>query len=120
MPVWMALLLALALGFGMIATSLAVSYRDVQYILPVFTQMLLYASPVAFPLSMVKNKHPGLYPWFCLNPLAGVLGAFRWSVLGHGTLHVGAVAWSATFAAIMLFIGAATFKRMERKFADVI
>jgi lipopolysaccharide transport system permease protein len=117
-PVWVALVAALALGAGLVAAALTVSYRDVQYILPVFTQMLLYASPVAYAASKV----PGEWRWaYYLNPLAPLLEAFRWSLLGTPTPPPwGYVAYAAAVSAGALVWGAFAFKRMERRFADVI
>ena len=123
-PVWMLILMGTALGLGMIAASLAVSFRDIQYILPIFMQMLMYASPVGYPLSVVTEKlhkhHPILAQWYPVNPLVGVLSAFRYSLLGAGRLPIIPLAWSAAFGAIMFVIGLFTFKRLESRFADVI
>jgi lipopolysaccharide transport system permease protein len=112
-----AILLALALGVGLLTASLAVSYRDVQYVLPVFLQILLYASPVAYTVSMVP---PDLRPFYTINPLSGVLECFRWCVLGLDAPPLRPLLYSAAVAATFLLIGLYAFKRMERKFADVI
>ena len=121
LPIWFALLLLLALGIGMYAAALAVTYRDVQYVIPVLMQFLLYASPVAYPLTFALTKLPPLFrPIYLLNPLAGLLQAFRWSLLNHGSLPLGAVAYSAAMSVLIFMGGAYAFKKMERKFADVI
>lgn len=117
LPVWMAILLMLALGIGFITTSLAVFYRDVQFILPVFVQILFYASPVAYSVDLVPERFRVVY---YLNPLSGVLDAFRWSVLGVGELRVGPVFYSGIVSAVLLLVGAFSFKRMERRFSDMI
>lgn len=117
LPVWIALLIMLALGIGLVTAALTVSYRDVQYILPVFLQMLLYASPIAYAVSVVPARWRGV---FFLNPLAGLLEAFRWSLLGRGHPSPWPLAYAAAVAAGVLLLGAFSFKRMERKFADVI
>ena len=117
LPVWMALLQMLALGMGLYISALMVSYRDVQHILPVFVQLLLYASPVAYAVSAVP---PHLQVFYHLNPLSGLLEAFRWSLLGSGHLPIGALAYSALAASTTLTLGAFAFKRMERLFSDVI
>ncbi len=98
-------------------SALAVSYRDVQYILPVFLQILLYASPIAYSISAVPAQWRALY---FLNPLSGLLEAFRWSLLGHGGPAAVPVAYAAAVAGGALLLGAFSFKRMERRFADVI
>ncbi len=117
MPVVLLLLLMLSLGIGICATALAVSYRDVGYIIPVFIQFLLYASPVAYALQEVPEQYRAIYS---LNPLAPLLEAFRWSLLGVGELEWGYLAYAAAMAGLAFAVGAFVFKRMERKFADVI
>ena len=117
LPVWFALLLMLALGVGMVTAALAVTYRDVQYVVPVLMQFLLYACPVAYSVTKVPAAYRTAY---FLNPLADLLAAFRWSLLGHGTLLWGGVAYAAVLSAFVFFGGAYAFKKMERKFADVI
>lgn len=117
MPLILLLMLVLALGIGFAATALAVSYRDVGYIVPVALQFLLYASPVAYPLQEVPERYRAIY---LLNPLAPLLEAFRWSLLGVGEVLWGHLLYSAACAATALIVGAFVFKRMERKFADVI
>ncbi len=117
LPVWLVVTLALAIGFGLMTASLAVRFRDINYILPVLIQFLIYASPVAYSLNAVPHS---LRPYFVANPLTGLLEAFRWSLLGVGHLHWEYAAYSAGFAVAMLVIGGAVFVRMERSFADVI
>jgi lipopolysaccharide transport system permease protein len=117
LPVWVVVVVMLSTGLGLLLASLAVKYRDINYVLPVLVQFLLYASPVAYALSAVPHS---LRLYFIANPLTGLLEAFRWSLLGTGSLHVGYVAYSAGFAVVALVLGWAAFGRMERSFADVI
>lgn len=122
LPVWLFLILLLSLGCGLIAAALTVSYRDVQYILPVAVNFLTFASPIAYAGSFVMSKLPAnLQPtYFFLNPLASLLEAFRWSLLGAGEVNWGYVAYSSLFTVLLFAIGALAFKKMERNFADVI
>ena len=117
LPVWMAMLLALAIGIGLWTASLMVSYRDVGYVVPVAMQILLYASPVAYAMSAVPES---LRFWYRLNPLVPVLEAFRWSLIGRGSLDPTSLGWAAGVIAVVFTLGLVSFKRMERKFADVI
>lgn len=117
LPIWLLLVLMLATGLGLAAAALSVPYRDVQYVLPVLLQFLLYASPVAYALNAVPLR---LRPIMAINPLTGLLEAFRWSLLDVGRLPVLAVVWSAIAAILVLLIGAFLFAAMERDFADVI
>jgi lipopolysaccharide transport system permease protein len=117
MPISLLLILMLAVGAGLFVSALTVSYRDVQYILPLILQLALYASPVGYAASEVPAKYVKLY---FLNPLAAPLEAFRRACLGTGQLHWGYLAYAAAFAVASLLIGGLSFKKMERKFADVI
>jgi lipopolysaccharide transport system permease protein len=117
LPVWVALLVTAAMGVGLFMSSLMVRYRDVQYVLPVMVQMLLYASPVAYALSAVPQKYRALFE---LNPLAGLLEGFRWSILGGEAMPWGSAAYAAGVSLLLGIFGAIAFKRMEQEFADVI
>lgn len=117
LPLWLALVLLMALGTGLIASSLMVRYRDVQYVLPVAVQFALFASPVAYSADAVPPSARGIYN---LNPLVGVLEGFRWSLLDLDPPSTGDVAFSAVFALVLFAVGVATFTRLQREFADVI
>jgi lipopolysaccharide transport system permease protein len=121
LPVWSALLLLLALGLGLLCAAATVTYRDVAYVLPVATQLLLYASPVGYTLAAARDRLPAwAYSLYLVNPLAGLTEAFRWSLLGEGELRAGPLAYSAAAAVGSFLLGALVFRRMERRFADVI
>jgi lipopolysaccharide transport system permease protein len=117
LPIWASLLLLLSLGVGLFAAALAVTYRDIQYILPVATQFLLYASPVAYALSAVPKKWHTVY---MLNPISSLLEGFRWSLLNHGALQPSMIAYASAVSIGVFLLGAFAFRRMERQFADVI
>lgn len=121
-PVAMLIVTAIGLGVGLWTAALAVSYRDIQYILPVALNILLYATPVAYPLEKVLEKVPpgwrGVY--FFLNPLASPLATMKASLLGTPMPAFGPLAVSGVTAALLLAGGTFAFKRMERSFADVI
>ena len=121
LPVFVLAACALAMGLGLFAASLMVSYRDVQYIVPVFTQFLLYASPVAYAASLIPERvGPKVATIFAVNPLVGLMEAFRWSCLGTPVASWGAVAYSLGVSLVLLILGATAFQGMERRFADVI
>lgn len=115
LPVWLLGLITLALGLGLVFSGLMVSYRDVAYAVPVMTNMLLYLSPVVYSAS-----ERGVSDFYYLNPIAGLMEAFRWSLFGRGEPRWWAVAYAFAFAAVILVIGVMSFKRLERRFADVI
>ena len=116
-PVWLLLLIMLAVGIGLFTSALMVSYRDIAYIMPVVTNLLLYASPVAYAVSAVPES---LRPYYFLNPISSILEALRWSLLGVGNVQWGYVLYSAVVITAVFIAGAFSFKRMERQFADII
>lgn len=122
LPLWTGLIVLMALGLGLIAASLTVSYRDVQYLLPVMIPFLMYASPVAYEISHLPEQYRTAY--MLLNPLASLIEGFRWSLLagaaGTAEPQWGFVAYSALMTLLVLLAGAAVFRRLERRFADVI
>jgi lipopolysaccharide transport system permease protein len=116
-PLWLALFFLLGLGLGLASSALMVRFRDVQYVLPVAVQLLLFISPVAYSLDAVPAGSRQIYE---LNPLAGMLEGFRWSVLGTAAPSAASVAYSVVAAVLALAFGLLIFNRMEQEFADVI
>jgi lipopolysaccharide transport system permease protein len=116
-PLWLALFVVLGLGVGLASSALMVRFRDVQYVLPVAVQLLLFLSPVAYSLSEVPASKRVLYE---LNPLAGLLEGFRWSLLGTTAPSAALTAYSVVTSLALLVLGLLVFHRMERNFADVI
>lgn len=116
-PFWLLLLLATALGIGFMSAAGAVSYRDVRQVMPVFLNMLLYASPVAYSANIVSGK---LRFFYMLNPLAPILQGFRWAVFGVSPPSIGNVVYAVFSAGLIFAVGALVFRNTERGFADVI
>lgn len=116
LPAFTLLTLITSLGFGIGTSALNARYRDVGYAIPFLTQLLLFISPVAYPASSVSDTFAPLY---YLNPMAGAIEGFRWSLLGMGNLSP-LTALSCVMAALLLLASVIYFRRMERSFADVI
>jgi len=117
LPVALLIAILLALGLGLWAAALNVSYRDVRYVVPVFSQFLMWGSPVAYAASTI----PQSAQWFVsINPMVGILESFRWAVLGTPMANWSSVVLSAVVAVAMFMLGSAIFQRAERRFADVI
>lgn len=116
-PIWLLLLLMYAIGAGLVATSLMVSYRDVGYVLPVAVQILFYACPIIY---LSSNVPPRAQFWYHVNPLSSIFEAIDWSLFGLGSLDWPRLAYAAAAGVAALLFGVFTFKRMEQKFADVI
>jgi lipopolysaccharide transport system permease protein len=116
LPLLLVLALVTALGVGLWLSALNVEYRDVRYTIPFVTQFWLFATPVAYPSSLLVEPWRTLYG---LNPMVGVVEGFRWALLG--TAPPGPLlGLSAAVSIALLVTGAFYFRRMERGFADVI
>lgn len=119
--IWLPALLLLAaaasLGTGLWLSALNVQFRDVRYTLPFLTQFWLFATPIAYPSSLLSKPWRTLYG---LNPMAGVVEGFRWALLGTGTAPGALILVSALATALMLVLGLFYFRRMEKTFADVV
>ena len=112
------LTLVIALGVGLWLAALNVLYRDVGYVLPVLTQMWLFLSPVGYSSATVPERLQLLY---ALNPMTGVIEAFRWAFLGETTSILGLqILISVVIGLVLLISGMFFFRRMERTFADRI
>lgn len=117
LPLWFAALVLFALGLGLYFAALVVRYRDVQHALPILLQFALYATPIAFATSAVP---PSLARYIRINPLVGVLEAFRWSIVGSGLPRTSDLLYSFVAVVAALAIGVLSFRRLEREFADVV
>jgi lipopolysaccharide transport system permease protein len=120
LPFFIVLALIAALAVGIWLSALNVEYRDVQYMVPFITQFWMYATPVIVPLYVLAHRAPWAVPIISLNPLTGVVDGSRWALLGANSLDVLSLAISAATAILGLLLGLVYFRRMERKFADVI
>jgi lipopolysaccharide transport system permease protein len=117
LPLLIVLALVTALGVGLWLSALNVLYRDVRYVVPFLTQVWLFATPIAYPSSLLDSPWRTLY---ALNPMVGVVEGFRWALLGTGSRPGPMVAASSLAALALLVGGAFYFRRMEDTFADVI
>jgi len=113
----MILALTAALSVGLWLSALNVRYRDVGHTVPFLMQLWMFASPIAYPLSLVPQQWRFVYS---LNPMVGVIEGFRWALLGKASPHLVVIASSTTAVLALLFGGIIYFKRMERTFADVV
>ena len=117
LPFFMLLALGTALGGGLWLSAINVQYRDVRYVIPFLIQVWLFATPIAYPSSLLTEPWRALYG---LNPMVGVVEGFRWALLGTETAPGTAVVVSSIMAGILLLSGAYYFRRMEKTFADIV
>lgn len=117
LPALLLLAVSTALGVGLWLSALNVQYRDVRYTLPFITQIWLFCTPIAYPASLVPES---IRPLLGLNPMAGVVEGFRWSLLGTGSATLPMIVASAVTSAALLISGTRYFRRVEKTFADVV
>jgi lipopolysaccharide transport system permease protein len=117
LPLFLLLALGTSLGVGLWLSALNVHFRDVRYVVPFITQFWLFATPVAYPSSLLSEPWRTLYG---LNPMVGVVEGFRWALLGSGPAPGAMAGVSGLVTAALLTSGALYFRRMEKTFADVV
>jgi lipopolysaccharide transport system permease protein len=116
-PVFLAIELVLALAVSLWLGPVNAKFRDIMHTIPFLLQVWMYASPIAYPLSIVPEKYRALYS---LNPMVGVIEGFRWALLAKAHPDPRAMAISAAVIIVVLFGGLVWFKNRERSFADII
>ena len=117
LPAFTLLTILTALGVGLWLSALNALYRDVRYVLPFLVQFWMFASPVAYPSSLVPAKWRWLYG---LNPMTGVIEGFRWALTGHGQAPGVLLAASSGAVLLLVFSGLVYFHAMEGRIADVV
>jgi lipopolysaccharide transport system permease protein len=117
LPLFVVLAFCTSLGAGFWLSAMNVRFRDVKHAVPFLTQFWMYATPIAYPSSLLHQPWKTLYG---LNPMAGVVEGFRWALLGTKTAAGPMLAVSALVSVLMLVGGAYYFRRMEKSFADVV
>jgi lipopolysaccharide transport system permease protein len=116
-PFLIVLMGLLSLGFGMIISALTTKYRDMIMLLAFGVQLLMYATPVIYPISSIPEK----YQWIILaNPVSSIVETFRFAFLGSGSFSWGSLAYSCVFTFIILFIGIIIFNKVEKSFTDTV
>lgn len=116
-PLFLLLALMTSLGIGLWLSALDAKYRDIRYTVPFLIQFWLFATPVAYPSSLVPEQWRLLYG---LNPMAGVVEGFRWALLGREAAPGGLILVSALVVLLVFVGGLFFFRRVERQFADVV
>jgi lipopolysaccharide transport system permease protein len=117
LPVLVVFALATALSVGIWLSAVNVRYRDVRYTVPFLSQLWMYASPVAYSITII----PARWRWvYALNPMVGVIEGFRWALIGREAPDLSAMMVSLAVVLTLLLTGVVYFRRMESSFADVI
>ncbi len=117
-PVLILILAGLALGFGILFSSLTTKYRDLAFLLSFIVQLWMYATPVIYPMSTITD--PRLKMLMQANPLSSIMETFKFGMLGVGEFSWCALGYSAAFAAILLALGIIVFNRIQKTFMDTV
>lgn len=120
LPGFVLLAFITALAVGLWLSALNVEYRDVRYAMPFLVQFWMFATPIAYPSSLLREKSELLYTLAGLNPMVGVVDGFRWALLGKAEPPGAMLLVSVITVMLLLAGGLFYFRRMERSFADVV
>jgi lipopolysaccharide transport system permease protein len=107
----------LGLGFGLMITAMTTKYRDLIFLLTFGVQLLMYATPVIYPLSTIGAKYK---IFIQANPMTPIIETFRYSFLGTGTFSWLMLGYSFLFMLVVMFLGVVIFNRVERSFMDTV
>jgi lipopolysaccharide transport system permease protein len=107
----------LGLGAGLIITAVTTKYKDLTFLVTFGVQLLMYGTTVIYPLSAAPE---GYKKYIELNPMTGIIEAFRFAFLGKGEFTVWSIGYSALFTIVLLFLGIIIFNRTEKNFVDTI
>lgn len=116
-PVLLLIMGILALGLGMITSAMTTKYKDLSFLISFGIQLLMFATPVIYPLSSVPHNYKAL---IAANPISAVIETFRFGFLGSGSFQWSALGYSFGVSIVILFIGIIVFNRVEKRFTDII
>jgi lipopolysaccharide transport system permease protein len=117
-PVLVFIMAGIGLGLGIIISSLTTKYRDFTVLIGFGVQLLMYATPVVYPLSFLADKnYASLIEW---NPLSPIVEGFRYALFNVGAISFISILYSIIFMIIVMFIGAVYFSKVERTFMDTV
>jgi lipopolysaccharide transport system permease protein len=116
-PVLLLMMAGLGLGFGIIVSSLTTKYRDLRFLVQFGVQLLMYITPVIYPISALPPRYQALLQF---NPISPIVETFRYAFLGAGTVNVPQLVYSFGLMLIVITIGAVIFNRVEATFMDTV
>lgn len=116
-PFLILIMMLLGLGFGFILSALTTKYRDLKFLITFGVQLLMYATPVIYPLSSLPEKYK---PFILANPMTSIIETFRFMFLGSGSMNYIPLGYSIVFAIVLFLIGLIIFNRTEKNFMDTV
>ena len=117
-PLLVIMMAGLGLGLGIIISSLTTKYRDFTVLIGFAVQLLMYATPIAYPMSFLKSK--SFAAWIAWNPLTPIVESFRYALFGTGDIYTIGLLYSAAVITVLLFTGLLVFSKVERSFMDTV
>ena len=117
LPVLIVIMGVMGLGSGLIISALTTKYRDLRFLITFGVQLLMYATPVIYPLSSITSQKRWIME---LNPMTAVIETFKYGFLGKGTFSVMSLVISAVVSILLLLIGVFIFNKVEKKFMDIV
>jgi lipopolysaccharide transport system permease protein len=118
LPLYIILMAGLGLGFGIILSSVTTKYKDFSFLVGFGIQLLMYATPIIYPLSLIKNTK--IVVLVSLNPMTGLIEGIKYGLTGHGIFDLGLLAYSLVFTIVLLFVGVIIFNKVEKSFIDTV
>ena len=116
-PLLVLLMALLGLGLGLIITAVTTKYKDLTFLITFGVSLLMYGTTVIYPLSAAPEKYKRIIE---LNPMTGIIEAFRFAFLGKGEFSAWSLGYSALITVIVLFLGILIFNKTEKNFVDTI
>lgn len=119
-PLLVTMMAGIGFGIGIIISSVTIKYRDLNILFSFAIGLMMYITPVIYPLSAIPAKYSALKWVIQLNPLSSIFEAFRFGMLGTGDLSWGGLLYSSIFTVVVVLIGIVTFNKVERRFVDIV
>lgn len=119
-PVLLLMLASLGLGFGLVISSLTTKYRDLRFLITFGVQLWMYATPVIYPLSVMKQNYPDKIWVIVANPLTAIIETFKYGFTGVGVFEWNYLLYSFVMSIAILLLGIIVFNRVQKNFMDVI
>lgn len=117
LPLLVLLLASIALGLGMIISAMTTKYRDLSFLLSFGITLLMYASPVIYPLSAAPAKYQNI---LLLNPMSSIIEGFRYTLIGNNSFELTSLVYTTCFAVVALIMGTVVFNKVEKDFVDTV
>lgn len=117
LPIYVLIMALLGFGIGIIFSSMTTKYRDLSYLLVFGVQLLMYATPVIYPLSSTSGR---LKQILLLNPVTAIIENFKYAIFSQGDFLLGGLLYSFVFSVIVVFVGIVIFNQVEKSFMDTV